>query len=216
MKKIVLVITISLISLTLVAQQRRVSAYIFQPEWYAGGQIGINNLIAEGFPESFLSKTIGNQTRVFLGYNFTPVFGIKTGLAVAGHKWAGYSGNKPVISFGSQSLNADLVLNLTNSFFGYDLYYRTDFSLFAGGGVIHRNKADFTSDFYSYLLRGGAQLDYRLTQFWDVNLNAELNVTGDKFNDFAGGSNFELVPAVMLGLTYHFRTDKLFGKGCCY
>lgn len=215
MKKIVLVITISLISLTLVAQQRRVSAYIFQPEWYAGGQIGTNLIVAENFPNYSLQNSLGIQGRFLLGYNFSPVFGVRSGLSLNSHNWAGPSLNSPKVSFGSQAANLDLVLNVTNSFFGYDLYYRTDFSLFAGGGVIHRNKADFAADYFSYLLRGGAQLDYSISQFWDVNFLTELNVTGDEFNDYLGGSKFEIVPAFMIGLTYHFRTNKPFKRGCC-
>ena len=39
--------------------------------------------------------------------------------------------------------------------------------------------------YFSSVIRGGVQFDYRLNQSLELNLLAELNVTDDKFNAFA-------------------------------
>ena len=168
--------------LLLVAQQRRVSAFIFQPEWYAGLHAGVNMMVAEGFPSYSWLQSTGVSAR-------------------------------PVI--GSQTLQADLMLSVSNLLLGYTLNAPLDVSLFAGVGALHRNTILPDNGYFSYLIRGGIQFDYRLNQALELNLLAELNVTDDKFNAFAVSTPVDMFPAVMLGLTWHFRTNKPFSRRCC-
>ena len=104
------------------AQQRRVSAFIFQPEWYAGLHAGVNMMVAEGFPSYSWLQSTGVSAR-------------------------------PVI--GSQTLQADLMLSVSNLLLGYTLNAPLDVSLFAGVGALHRNTILPDNGYFSYLIRGG-------------------------------------------------------------
>jgi hypothetical protein len=63
--------------LWLMAQQRRVSAFIFQPEWYAGIHTGVNMMVAEGFPSYNWLQSTGLSARPVIGYQFSPALGVK-------------------------------------------------------------------------------------------------------------------------------------------
>jgi len=58
------------------AQQRRVSAFIFQPEWYAGLHAGVNMMVAEGFPSYNWLQSTGVSARPVIGYQFSPALGV--------------------------------------------------------------------------------------------------------------------------------------------
>ncbi len=203
--------------LLLVAQQRRVSAFIFQPEWYAGLHAGVNMMVAEGFPSYNWLQSTGVSARPVIGYQFSPALGVRGILGVQSHRWndTRSNGNDSVLSFGSQTLQADLMLNVSNLLLGYTLNAPLDVSIFAGVGALHRNTILPDNGYFSYLIRGGIQFDYRLNQSLELNLLAELNVTDDKFNAFAVSTPVDMFPAVMLGLTWHFRTNKPFSRRCC-
>lgn len=212
--------TIVLISilcpLLLNAQTRRVSAFIFQPEWYAGFHLGGNMTVAEGFPEYNWLQSTALSARPVIGYQFSPALGARAALGIHGHRWNDpRAGNDSILSFASQSLHADIMLNISNLVFGYSLNAPMDFSLFGGAGVLHRNRILPDNGMFSYLVRGGAQIDYRFTQFLELNIAAELNVTADQLNAFTSGTPVDLFPAVLVGLTWHFRTNKPFRRGCC-
>ncbi len=203
--------------LWLMAQQRRVSAFIFQPEWYAGIHTGVNMMVAEGFPSYNWLQSTGLSARPVIGYQFSPALGVRGILGVQSHRWNDTrSGtNDSILSFGSQTLQADLMLNVSNLLLGYTLNAPLDVSIFAGVGALHRNTILPDNGYFSYLIRGGIQFDYRFNQALELNLLAELNVTDDKFNAFAVSTPVDMFPAVMLGLTWHFRTNKPFSRRCC-
>ncbi len=199
------------------AQQRRVSAFIFQPEWYAGLHAGVNMMVAEGFPSYNWLQSTGVSARPVIGYQFSPVLGVRGILGVQSHRWndTRSAGNDSILSFGSQTLQADLMLNVSNILFGYSLNAPLDISLFAGAGALHRNTILPDKGYFSYLVRGGLQFDYRINQSLELNMLAEINVTDDKFNTFVTGTPVDLYPTVMVGLTWHFRTNKPFSRRCC-
>lgn len=202
--------------LWLMAQQRRVSAFIFQPEWYAGIHTGVNLIVAEGYPDYNLLSSTGISGRAFAGYQFSPVLGLRGLATLQGHRWEDtFTGPDTLRSFGSQALMIDLMLNLSNLFFGYSLNAPLDISLYAGTGVLHRNIMNNSPGLFSYVARGGMQFDYRLNQQIELNLLAEINAANDNFNGLTGGTGFDLFPGVMLGITWHFRTTKPFRRTCC-
>lgn len=203
--------------LTLQAQQRRVSAYIFKPEWYAGVHVGVNMLAVEGFPNYNWLQSTGISARPLIGYQFSPVIGIRGLISVQGHRWndVRLGNNDSILSLGSQTVQADLMVNVSNMLFGYSLNVPFDFSLFGGFGGIHRNSILPDNGYFSYLVRGGAQIDYRINQALELNMIAELNITGDNLNAFAVSTPVDLYPALMVGLTWHFRTKRPFSRRCC-
>jgi outer membrane protein OmpA-like peptidoglycan-associated protein len=70
--------------------------------------------------------------------------------------------------------------------------------------VEHRDKANFTSDFYSPVIRAGFQGDFRLSSTVNLNLIADGNLVGDKFNDYVSQFPYDLYAALSVGVTFHF------------
>ncbi len=190
----------------------------FRPGWFAGINGGLNLFLAEG--NNFLNPNQGAYFsfidnsgligRLALGYNFTKVVGVRAMGGLSQHNWPDVlltnpDGSWVVKSMGAQNLTADLMVNLTNWWDGYDPDRLLDISIFAGGGFAHRNKGVFTSDWSSGIGRGGFQGDFRLTNRLDLSLIGELNFVGDNYNEYIVSVPFDTYAALTVGLTYRFK-----------
>lgn len=186
----------------------------FHPGWNVGVHGGFNFYLAEG--NNFLNPyqgsyfdvkdNIGLLGRLSLGYNFTKVVGVRGFVGLAGHSWPDILFDPPLVQkFNSQNATLDLIVNLSNWWFGYDQNRLIDFSMFAGGGVAQRNKAAFTSNIISGIARVGFQGDIRLAQRVDLNLIAESNFISDNYNDYIIEFPLDNYLAFTVGLTYHFK-----------
>ncbi len=184
----------------------------FKPGWYVGANTGFSWFFAEG--NNFLASApsyfsvvdnAGMLGRLGLGYDFTPSFGIRGMLGYTNNRWPDTRqvGNA-IESFGSQQLSADFMYNLSNSILGYNPQRLIDVSLFAGLGGGLRNKADFTSNYWNLVGRLGGQADFKLSEKFKLNLIADANVAGDKYNDYIVGFPVDIMPALALGFTYSF------------
>ncbi len=184
----------------------------FKPGWYLGANTGFSWYFAEG--NNFLASApsyfsivdnAGMLGRLGLGYDFTPSFGIRGMLGYTNNRWPDTRqvGNA-IESFGSQYLSADFMYNLSNSILGYNPQRLIDISLFAGLGGGLRNKADFTSNYWNLVGRLGGQADFKLSEKFKLNLIADANVAGDKYNDYVVGFPVDIMPALALGFTYSF------------
>lgn len=191
----------------------------FRPGLNIGVNGGFNLYLAEG--NNFLNPKQGSYFslldnsgsigRFSLGYNFTRTIGVRAMLGFAQHYWPDVLRTNPdgsfiVESFGSQNLTADVMVNLSNWWDGYNSKRLTDVSVFAGGGVGHRDKANFTGDWITGIGRGGIQGDIRLTDKLDLNLIAELNFVGDNYNDYNISVPVDMYSAVTVGLTYNLTS----------
>lgn len=192
-------------AVSLNAQKRKISAYIFHPHWYLGANVGVNTYVAEGWGAYSALSSIGGSGSVTGGYSFMPALSLQATGTYAMHNWPDIRFSNLNYKFAAQNITADLVLNLSNLIQGYYLVRPLDISLYGGAGFSYRNKADFNSDLFTYISHGGLQADWHLTQFWDINIMAELNVTSDNYNEYAVGAPIEMYPALKLGFTYHFR-----------
>lgn len=188
----------------------------FRPGWNIGVNGGFNLYLAEG--NNFLNPNQGSYFSIFdnsgsigrfsAGYNFTRTIGLRGMVGFAQHYWPDVLRTNPdgsyiVESFGSQNLTADVMVNLSNWWDGYNPKRLIDVSLFAGGGVGHRDKANFTSDWITWIGRGGIQGDIRLTDKLDLNLIGELNFVGDNYNDYITSFPIDIYSTVAVGLTYN-------------
>lgn len=210
MRKIIFVTSLLIICLTgnVVGQ----SSSTFKPGWYLGANTGFSWYFAEG--NNFLASApsyfsivdnAGMLGRLGLGYDFTPSFGIRGMLGYTNNRWPDTRqvGNA-IESFGSQYLSADFMYNLSNSILGYNPQRLINISLFAGLGGGLRNKADFTSNYWNLVGRLGGQADFKLSEKFKLNLIADANVAGDKYNDYVVGFPVDIMPALALGFTYSF------------
>lgn len=190
----------------------------FRPGWNIGVNGGFNLYFAEG--NNFLNPNQGSyfslpdnsglMGRFALGYNFTPTIGLRGMLGFSQHYWpdvlvTNLDGSYLVRSFGAQNLTADVMVNLSNWWDGYNPKRLIDVSIFAGGGVGYRNKANFTSDWITGIGRVGIQGDIRLTDRLDLNLLGELNFVGDNYNDYVVSVPVDIYSAVTVGLTYRLK-----------
>jgi len=200
-------------------QEQRSAAHnnsSFQPGWYVGGNLGLNWFIGEGnvtFVNSknyfSLTKNSGFIGRAEVGYDFCPIFGVRGMAGYTYHNWPDIRYNKATTSFGAEQLTVDLTVNLSNWWAGYKPNRKIDFYAFAGLGLAHRDKASFSSDYYSALVRGGLQGKLHLSPVVDLNVMAEGNFAGDKYNGDKDGFPFDIYTAFTVGITYHIPTHKI-------
>jgi len=193
---------------------------VFSPGWYIGANGGLNLFMGEG--NNFLNGILGNNKpyvfnlkdngaflgRAVLGYNFTPVIGLRGMLGYVGTSWPNAS--IPSYKFGSENLTADVVFNLSNTNNRYNSNRKFDFSLFVGLGAGYRNSLVMDNlTPLSGILRGGLQGDYKLSPALAINLILEGNITTDNYNDLAlGPLPFDVFPALTVGLTYRLPEKK--------
>ena len=210
MKNIIIVLLFSVSTITVGAQ--KISGFIFKPDTYIGANVGLNTFLGEGCSTYSKIQSTGFIGRATIGYNLSPVIGIRSFMGYASHNWPdsrlrSSDGSLKTVSFDAQMLTVDLTVNLSNWLSYYNRNRTFDLSVFAGTGVTHRNKAAFNNDLISYLGRGGLQGDFHLSSFIDLNLIAETNFTGDNYNNYkVGFLPFDVYTAFTVGLSYHFRS----------
>lgn len=212
MKKTILLILIIFISTVGFSQIRKgISAYNFISDLYIGGNIGPNAFFADGYSEYGFKGCYGLSESVFIGYNVSEELGLRAVASFAYLVWPGIqSQNLVEKKFPTQAVAVEAVYNLSNVFDIYNLNRKFDFSIFAGGGFISREKSTFNDEFINYVLRGGLQMDYRLSFKLDLSVHATMNVVDEKFNEKATGIPFDVFPELKVGLTYHMRTNRRF------
>jgi hypothetical protein len=223
------------ITFSLTAQEKTKTANAFKPGWYLGGNIGINTFVAEG--NNFITPNnahyfnlIDNSSylgRFELGYKFTPVIGLRGMLGYQHTNWPdtrltqNADGSYPAVKFGSENLTADLLVNLSNWFAGYNPARKTDISAFVGAGGAYLNNNKIYSSF-DWIGRGGLQADYHLTDRLNLNVIAELNIVGDNYNDYIiNPLPVDIYSAITVGLAYKlpgYETGrrKTGGSRTCY
>jgi OmpA-OmpF porin, OOP family len=190
----------------------------FQPGWYVSAGAGINIYLAEGnefwYPNTpyvfSLKENSGFVGRIGVGYEFTPVIGLRGILARLQHNWPDIryrnaDGSYKVVSFDADNLAADLMVNLSNWWAGYNPNRLIDFSAFGGLGLAYRDKDNLESTKLALIFRAGGQADLRLSHTLDFNLSVQGNFVRDDYNGYVAHMPFELYTAITAGFTYHFR-----------
>ena len=192
--------------------QTKTDSTAFKPGWYITANGGVSWILAEGnnFLRSSnndyfsLLKNGGLSARLGAGYDFTPVYGVRSYLGYTATNWPDWRNNFDFKSFDAYYLNADFVMNLSNLIKGYDPKRFVDFAAFAGLGGDMRNQGELTDSWLNLVGRVGAQADFKLSKQLALNLIGDVTLAGDKYNDYSGGMPLDLLPALSLGLTYRF------------
>lgn len=171
---------------------------VFKPHWFMQLQGGAGYTVGEA---SF-GDLISPAASVSLGYQFSPVFGLR----VNGSGWqakGGWVNPSTVYQYKYLQGNVDAMFNLSNLFCGYD--YRRGMNLYAfvGGGVNARFKNGEAMDLaakgydlrylwtehkFAPVGRAGLGADFRLSDRVYFNLEANANVLTDKFNSKKAGN----------------------------
>lgn len=177
------------------AQEKADNSSSFKPGWYLGLNGGINMFMGEG--NNFIQttnpyvgpwKNEGFLGRFALGYNFTPVIGLRGMLGYNSYKWktvvtlADGSEVFPVSNFSGENLSTDLMVNLSNWWGGYKAR-KLDFSAFVGLGAAYMNDNSAKTP-WAGLFRGGVQSDYHVSDALSINLVLDGNFATDNFAHF--------------------------------
>lgn len=212
------------LALSLNAQeQEKPASQTFKPGWFIGANLGVNTFFGEGNnfitpnnPHYFsLIKNSNFLGRAELGYKFTPVIGLRGFLGYMQTSWTdtrltqNADGSYPAVKFGSEKLTADLMVNLSNWWAGYNPERKVDISVFAGGGAAYLNNNTAPLSNFAAIGRGGIQGDYHLSPVLDLNLIAEANIASDNYNNYIiNPLPFDAFSAVTVGVTYHLNKEK--------
>ena len=220
MKKVFLTLSLALLCLGAFAQ----SADEFFPGWYLGAKGGISLTAGETHANNLLSP----RAALDLGYQFTPVFGLRGQLSA----WEG-KGALPLYDekykFNFGQLNLDAMFDLCNLFGKYKYNRVVNPYLFAGIGFNTRfnNKEAIKADFaeknwlwdnpvLSFCGRFGLGADFRLTDGLALSLELTDNVLTDHFNSkvgdawtlFGGVVDFDYQLTALAGLKFSFGAAK--------
>lgn len=184
--------------------------------WIFGADGGLNIVVAEDFKPSFptsVYKGSGLTLRLISEYRLTPELNVRPLVGYALSQW--YN-NKKGNTFTSEYGTVDFKCDVLNLFSGYNAFRKNTLFVFAGGGVLYRNKIS-SGGFNDnarllFLARTGGGIEFRLKKSVLMILNAELNFTGDKLNGYdAGKRSFDILPCLTMGLVYDF-TPSLWGR----
>lgn len=176
----------------------------FKPGWYMGANGGLNWFYGENnfpinpAPVVTLTQNIGYLGRLELGYQFTPVYSMRSFL---GYRLNNYFNGSNYL-FSSENLAFDFLFNMTNLTKGYDMNRKLTFSVFAGLGANYINNSPIFPVAGS--LRVGIQPEYNINSNLALNLIAEINAVTDNYNKVSAGTPIDLEAALSLGLTYRF------------
>lgn len=211
MRKIGLVVGI-LFSTLIMSAQMAVNDD-FYPGWYVGGNMGTNWLPGErndlnsngAESRNSLSKNAGSMFRAEIGYNYSPVWGIRGFAGFTQNHWPEASlSDKEVVSFGSKYVTGDVMMNISNYIDGQNLVRSFDFLAFAGTGFHFRNRMTRNgAGLLSLVGRLGAQTNFILNEYMDLKAIFELNIVDDNYNGFEVGSKLDLMPALSVGIAYY-------------
>lgn len=207
MQKRIVLLVMLFIGISLHAQR---STFIFEPSMYAGFNVGVNNVTAEGAYDAYSPfESAGMVGGFHLGYDFFPILGLKASVDFQRFRYPETRQDMNSLLFNGVGLSVDAMLNLSNILTYYNLDRRIDFLVFAGVGTLYRSPSNdqtlavMESDML-IPLRLGAQIDYRVNRSLDINLNAMLNVLDDNFNAYIIGFKYDLAPKLSLGFSYRF------------
>lgn len=188
-----------------------VQTNLFNGNWFVGAQVGAQMYLGDYFSKGPVGKLITPTFEVNAGKWFTPGIGLRLGFG--GYQAKGYAlqdgGNayKHIgkdlyrTKWGMLHLHADMMLNLTNLFCGYQedrLYNAIPYvSIGYLRGTDHKDNE--LSGSVGFINR------FRLNKAWDLNLEARGTVNNDVMDGIRGGKNMEGSVALMVGATYRFN-----------
>ncbi len=190
----------------------------FYPHFNLRGQVGAGYTVGES---SNVLDLLSPAAALSLGYEFTPVFGLRIG----GSGWQG-KGHVPTLDknykFKYLQGNLDATFNVINIFTDYNSNRLFEPYVFVGAGLNMRfsnlqamqiNGPQYTFDHlwegphFSVAGRVGVGTDIRLTDALALNVEVNCNVLTDKYNS-KDAPTPDWQYNGLIGLTYNFGSKK--------
>lgn len=214
MKKLVISIFLSIVIFGVSAQCKcgGFSKFGFQPSVYAGVFAGPNMYIGDGFAETGFANNLGFSWNAFLGFNFTETISSRLIFALANKNWGGVpSLSIPAVNFTSHSVSAEIIYNLSNAFSYYNNNRLVDFSVFAGAGMISRQRFKSNSNVQNVaehsglVTRFGVQANFKLFPKMDIVAVSNVNFVDDSIDGNMLGGGVGMIPELKAGFIYYFK-----------
>lgn len=187
---------------------------VFVPHWF----MQLNGGAAHTVGEASFGDLISPAAALNVGYQFSPVFGVRIG-ASGWQARGGWTSPSARYKYSFVQGNVDAMLNLTNLFCGFKPKRFFNGYAFLGAGFNHAFDNDeavalaANNNFrYEYLWtgcknlavgRGGLGVNLRLSDFFSINVEANANLLSDHFNSKKGG-NVDWHFNGLVGLTIKF------------
>ena len=216
-KKLLLTIAVVLASTGIsVAQQSKSDKSVeFRPNWNLQLQGGASYTLGEA-KRSELAKLISPTAQLSAGYKFHHMLGVRVGVS----GWQSKGGAVLVgqtYKFNYLQGSADLMLDLTSAFGGFNHRRVANVYLFAGAGVVgafNNKEAEALAQQYTfdYLWTGskcfaagrfGVGIDFRCSDLISVGLEGNANFLSDKFNS-KNSKNLDWNFNLLAGVNFHF------------
>ncbi|WP_321426215.1 OmpA family protein [uncultured Bacteroides sp.] len=186
------------------SQEKTLKQYGFWDNWFIQGQIGGQYTFSENHKAASFGDKISPNAALGVGKFFSPEVGARVQLG--GWTSSNYM-NNGTYDVKYLNGNVDALFNMTNIF----LPYKEDrvFNLIGilGIGYVHGFK-DSDENLHatnSISPRIGLQADFRLSNAWSVNLEANGNLLRDDFNNQEKfGCSYDGTLNVLAGVTYRF------------
>ncbi len=206
MKKIILVVATTLLSISGFAQEKAIKNYGFGDNWFIQGQLGASHTFSENFKKTDLTDLLSPHVAVSVGKYFSPVAGAR--LQVGGWESKSYlPGLDKTYKYNYIQTNLDGLLNFMTLFTPYQGDKAFNLYGIAGIGYVH-NFGDSevgVSTQNTIIPRVGLQADFRLTSDLSLNVEATGNLMADKFNGVVYGRKNDATLNALVGLTYRFN-----------
>lgn len=217
------------------AQEVEQTQEVFNPHWFVGAQLGMQETLGEVKP----SKLISPNAQIYAGYQFTELWALRA--SIEGWQSKGgtkYLGNRYCYSWNYVAPTADVMFNLTKAIPAFKNNRLVDVNLLAGLGVniaidnsentVARaqlmeltNGVDFLSLHWkdhraSMLGRFGAAVDFNVHKRVAVGVEANANFLSDHYNSKPADNcdwYFNLLAGVKVKLGKVTKTVPV--KKCC-
>ena len=192
----------------------------FEPTWFVSLGIGGQQYYGDHNKQLSFGGRISPAVDLSVGRWFTSVVGARlayNGISVKGATMNGShsTGQTPSFNdhpddgaqyltkqkFNYMNLHADLLINATNLFFGYEEDDTFNLSPYVGLGVAHAFGTPSTT---SLSLNGGFLISFKVSEAVDINVDAHGALVGDKFDGERGERRGEGVFGITIGASYRF------------
>ena len=181
----------------------------FLDNWFVGVGGGVNIYQGEFDREASFSSRLAPALDLTLGKWITPEYGVR--LQYSGLKANGLASSNSIYArgadgasfderFGVSNFHADFLWNWSNAFCGYRENRIWNASPFIGFGLAHSNGNGHTRNEFAPSV--GLYNSFRLGRIVDLTLEARQMLVNQRFDGTIGGSRFEGMSSVTIGLSF--------------
>ena len=169
----------------------------FWNNWFISANFGLNSFLAENYSKAKFKNTLTFMPELSIGKMFNPWWGLR--LQGGGGSLHGFNGDaNQMLHIHYMHMNMDVMFGLINFFAKYKPDRVFDIVPFFGIGAMTRSKEQ------SFVLHGGIQGKFRLSERFDANIELQSMVFNDKMVQTGGFPNDGLA-GLTAGITYYFK-----------